>query len=107
MFLLDSSAKLRGSRFKKKLFRPGFVNRQVAFFVKKKGERANLYHKTSVKKFAHAGLLRLDTKIVKWYFFCVDVFALNTRYAATFKNATGAFFSSPLVEAVRLGSRVS
>ena len=107
MFLLNSSSNLRGSRFKKKLFKPNVINRQVAFFVKKKGTRPNLYHKTAVRRFSHIGLLKLDTKIVKWYFFCVDVFALNTRYAATFKNASGAFFSSPLVEAVQLGSRVS
>jgi hypothetical protein len=107
MFLLSSPSKLRGSRFKKKLFRPGFLNRQVAFFVKKNGARPNLYHKTSVSRFAHTGLLKLDTKIVKWYFFCVDLFVLNTRYAAVFKNASGAYFSSPLVEAIRLGSRVS
>lgn len=35
------------------------------------------------------------------------MFALKSRYAAIFKSANGAYFTAPLVDALRLGDKVS
>jgi hypothetical protein len=107
MFLIDSANKLRGNRFARRLYRPKALNRDVAFFVKTKGRKPNMYHKTQTFKFAHVGSIRLGAPALRWYFFCVDMFALKSRYAAIFKSANGAYFTAPLVDALRLGDKVS
>lgn len=107
MFLISPFNKLRGNRFMRRLYKPKPLNRNIAFFVKVTGQKLNLYHKTQTFKFAHVGLIRLSAPVLRWYFFCVDMFSLKSRYVATFKNANGAYFTAPLVEALSLGDKVS
>lgn len=107
MFLIDSTNKLRGNRFMRRMYKPVGLDRNIVFFVKKNGIKKNLYHKTQTNKFAHMGLLQYNIQPLKWYFFCSDFFSLKHRFGAVFKNATGAYFSSPLIEALQLGSKVS
>lgn len=107
MFLLDSNVKLRGLRHAKRLYRPSSVNRKLVFYVTGGAKKPNLYHKTQQFKFAHSPLLRLNAPIPKWYFFCVDLFRLRTRYSGVFKSPQGSFFIAPLVESVQLASKVT
>lgn len=107
MFLLSANHKNKSSRFKSRLFKPLRLNRKLAFFTVKSGKKHNLYHKTTHFKFAHAALLSFDKKFPKWYFFCSDFFALKTRFLGVFKNANGSFFSAPLVDALKLGDKVT
>lgn len=65
MFLLNYQPTTSGMRFKQRLYKPLNLDRRVVFFVKKKGTKSNLYHKTSTSKFAHIGLPALNIRIVK------------------------------------------
>lgn len=107
MFLVKGSKKTGGSRFKHRLYKPLVVKSSLAFFIKKNTNFHNRYQKTLYSKAAHMPLLQFNIRVPKWYFFCIDILGLNTRYGAVYKSSNGSYFLAPLVEAIKLGSKVS
>lgn len=107
MFLIQSFKKTNGCRFMRTLFQFKNRNTSGSIGLKINGRKKNLYHKTSYSKNQHVPLIKYNTLAPKWYFFCTDFLKLRTRFAAIFKSSNGTFFFSPLVEAIKLGSKTT
>lgn len=107
MFLITSNKKSEGRRFWKQLLRVGSTPRKTSFFLKKLGNKSNVYHKKNFYSFLHTSDPYFGIHLPKWYYRCYDILTLKTRYTGVFKTTKGAHVVIPLVDAVSYGSKIA